>query len=192
MLLFEKEFFYWWNLYFSISISYQEVTIFIQKKMLNIRQIHAWQTERLFVKVYCIFVLLKRLWKELHERLEKFYKEDLRKLFSCNLYDPQLAYMVFHKNRIQARTLHLWKTRPYEITDPMGKLDSKKGWFMILKYVNKYIYFDNTSTVLLLHLYFCSIEKISFKSLSRVVCINADIGPLFLPFFRFLNSLFSY
>ena len=25
-----------------------------------------------------------------HERLEKFYKEDLRKLLSPNLYDPQI------------------------------------------------------------------------------------------------------
>ena len=61
--------------------------------------------------------------------------------------------------------------------DPIGKLDSNKSWFKILKYVNKYIYVDDKSTVLSLHQYFCSIDKTSFKSLSRALDVRKN-GPL--------------
>ena len=76
--------------------------------------------------------------------------------------------MAFYKNRIQSRTLHLWKPRLYEKLGSYGETrPQKKSWFKILKYVNEFICVDNTSMRFLRRhvFYVCCTEKHHPKTL---------------------------
>ena len=100
--------------------------------------------------------------------------------------------MTFYKNRIQSRTLHLWETKPYEKSEPKEKFDLR-SW----KYVNNYIYVDNTSVVLFKSV-FLQYWKALSKNLTRTITLDVrkNLTPknrtsryLFIKLLAFSESL---
>ena len=80
--------------------------------------------------------------------------------------------MTFYKNQIQSRTLDLWETKPYEKSDPMGKPEPKEKFDLrSWKYVNNYIYVDNTSVVLFKSV-FLQYWKALSKNLTRTITLD--------------------
>ena len=109
------------------------MTIFSQKKNLNIRQIHRWQNwsplilssvKRLFLLVYFIFIWMERWWKELHKR-------KTGKLLNRCLYHPQTPLdkqCIWHsiKTGYQPGPYISEKPDTMKKLDPLGKPSPKK------------------------------------------------------------------